>query len=568
MAWNFKLSFPLGSEENVNCISGSSKLYLLFHLNFSQFEGFSQQDSQEFLSYLLDGIHEDLNKITKKPYIETQESEGGDDELLAKQSWENHLKRNQSMIVDLMHGQYRSQVTCPDCKRSPITFDPFLSLSLPIPSMGWVTFSLYFLYKNSDKLPLKIALTLLPDTPALGIVPEISKLLDVPAEKIVLKLIHDKSMAKADVSKYTVKSIKEFEGILFAYEIHNEEIDGKLPDYLKQERAEIEVQIYHLKGNLSSEHSSFSRYLSIPVKSTVSDLKLQSYAIMKEYLYNYFSIEEESRFFFKIDPSKFDKETLKEEYEKMVTLSEDPKKGLPYELTIRAAGATRKQRNLLPEDENTLLEQLAGGSKQLILEILIHQKLDTEFMKLNKCKAFENTNRSPKEVESYTLYECFDQFIIPEVLDKENLWYCSKCKDHKQATKKMDVYKASKILIIHLKRFKTSKVHNIGSYYFSGGSAKVSTAIDFPLEGLNLSKYILEKSDEPAIYDLEGVVNHFGGTGGGHYTAFAKNPEKNEWYEFDDSSVSRQSSNGIVSKAAYILFYRRREPGEMNGLYS
>ncbi len=41
------------------------------------------------------------------------------------------------------------------------------------------------------------------------------------------------------------------------------------------------------------------------------------------------------------------------------------------------------------------------------------------------------------------------------------------------------------------------------------------------------------------IYDLYAVSNHYGGLGGGHYTAFAKNKYKNEWYKFDDKSVSK-----------------------------
>jgi ubiquitin carboxyl-terminal hydrolase 4/11/15 len=41
-----------------------------------------------------------------------------------------------------------------------------------------------------------------------------------------------------------------------------------------------------------------------------------------------------------------------------------------------------------------------------------------------------------------------------------------------------------------------------------------------------------------AIYDLYAVSNHFGGLGGGHYTAFAKNIYDNQWYNFDDSMVN------------------------------
>jgi ubiquitin carboxyl-terminal hydrolase 4/11/15 len=39
-------------------------------------------------------------------------------------------------------------------------------------------------------------------------------------------------------------------------------------------------------------------------------------------------------------------------------------------------------------------------------------------------------------------------------------------------------------------------------------------------------------------YDLFAVSNHFGGLGGGHYTAFAKNPLNNKWHDFNDSMVS------------------------------
>jgi len=34
-----------------------------------QFSGYRQHDSQELLSFLLDGLHEDLNRVKKKPYI-------------------------------------------------------------------------------------------------------------------------------------------------------------------------------------------------------------------------------------------------------------------------------------------------------------------------------------------------------------------------------------------------------------------------------------------------------------------------------------------------------------------
>ena len=37
------------------------------------FLGFNQYDSMEFLNYLLDGLHEDLNKVQNKPIIKSND---------------------------------------------------------------------------------------------------------------------------------------------------------------------------------------------------------------------------------------------------------------------------------------------------------------------------------------------------------------------------------------------------------------------------------------------------------------------------------------------------------------
>ena len=63
--------------------------------------------------------------------------------------------------------------------------------------------------------------------------------------------------------------------------------------------------------------------------------------------------------------------------------------------------------------------------------------------------------------------------------------------------------------------------------------------------------------------NMAGGMN-FGGMGGGHYTAYAQNPLDKEWYEFDDSSVSKVDKNQVVTRAAYNLFFRRRDWHEKN----
>jgi ubiquitin carboxyl-terminal hydrolase 2/21 len=100
------------------------------------FESYQQQDCQEFLRFLLDGLHEDLNRITRKPsYEEIKDPARG--EPLGEQAmrwWRHHCERNSSEIMDVFCGQLYSQVRCKSCKHVSSTFDPFFDLSIPVPS--------------------------------------------------------------------------------------------------------------------------------------------------------------------------------------------------------------------------------------------------------------------------------------------------------------------------------------------------------------------------------------------------------------------------------------------------
>ena len=101
-----------------------------------QFSGYMQQDAQELLAFLLDGLHEDLNRVKRKPYVEERDPDGRTDEDVAHESWEAHLARNDSCIVDTFQGQYRSTLVCPSCSNKSVKFDPFMYLSIPVPSVG------------------------------------------------------------------------------------------------------------------------------------------------------------------------------------------------------------------------------------------------------------------------------------------------------------------------------------------------------------------------------------------------------------------------------------------------
>lgn len=65
---------------------------------------------QELLAWLLDSLHEDLNRVPKKLYSELKDSGGRPDEIVADEAWHQHLARDHSIITDLFYGQLKSKV--------------------------------------------------------------------------------------------------------------------------------------------------------------------------------------------------------------------------------------------------------------------------------------------------------------------------------------------------------------------------------------------------------------------------------------------------------------------------
>ncbi|CAG8979537.1 hypothetical protein HYALB_00004990 [Hymenoscyphus albidus] len=165
--------------------------------------------------------------------------------------------------------------------------------------------------------------------------------------------------------------------------------------------------------------------------------------------------------------------------------------------------------------------------------------------------------RAQRRKNGITLDDCLNEFGKEEVLSEADTWYCPRCKEHVRASKKLELWKTPDVLVIHLKRFSSSGTRR----------DKLDVMVDFPIEGLDISSRVFEKEDgKREIYDLIAVDDHWGGLGGGHYTAFAKSFIDGEWYEYNDSSVHKiNDPNAVVTAAAYLLFYRRRSEVPLGG---
>ena len=151
-----------------------------------------------------------------------------------------------------------------------------------------------------------------------------------------------------------------------------------------------------------------------------------------------------------------------------------------------------------------------------------------------------------REIIFHDIYQLFDNFVNFEYMSGENAWY------NETTEKKQDIYKTIRfwnlpnILVISLKRFSTD------------GKRKLQHLINFPLEDLNLSKYVSGYHSKKYIYDLYAVCNHYGNLQGGHYTSFVKCLNRG-WLHFNDTLVENVHESKIVSPSAYCLFYRKRD---------
>jgi ubiquitin carboxyl-terminal hydrolase 8 len=147
-----------------------------------------------------------------------------------------------------------------------------------------------------------------------------------------------------------------------------------------------------------------------------------------------------------------------------------------------------------------------------------------------------------------TLYDCFDHFVISEPLAGENAWYNENTKTYEDVMKIMTFWNFPKILVITLKRFSPD------------GLSKTNNLIDFPIDNLDLSKYVKGYNPSQYIYDLFGICNHIGGVSGGHYNAFVKNSTGN-WVVYNDEDVHNLPlpiQSHIITPMAYCLFYRKK----------
>ena len=264
-----------------------------------RFRGYGQQDSNEFMSVFLDYLNEDLNKTTKKEYVELHEKgENETDAQAAKRFWDINLKRNDSIITDLFCGQFKSTITCPECGWINITFDPFDTINLPLLTQprrhyhqsdeNVEEFKFFYIPKEVLRNPYCLIIKNISNGEYM------SKVID-RIKKEESFLYHDKiddllmvDMLRKEKYGYAEKTqiVRQFvysEEYVFSY------------DY-ERKKDEILLQVYFYKGGDEKEHKSeYPRMVLCKKEDTLEDIRKKIYFYLRKYILSPFIKEGEEK---------------------------------------------------------------------------------------------------------------------------------------------------------------------------------------------------------------------------------------------------------------------------------
>ncbi|XP_041134254.1 ubiquitin carboxyl-terminal hydrolase 31-like isoform X2 [Polyodon spathula] len=567
--WTFEYT-PQHSREFKNAVSK----------NALQYRGNAQQDAQEFLLWLLDRVHEDLNNRVNphaRPSIKPPIEEDGASEGPS-------LPVASTFVQELFQAQYRSSLTCPHCQKQSNTFDPFLCISLPIPLPHTRPLYVTVVYQGKCSHCMRIGVAV-PLTSTVSRLREaVSQETKIPTDQIVLtEMYYDGFHRSFCDDEDDLNSIQESDCI-FAFE--TPEIFR--PETILNQRG-LHANLNQNNLKYGTEHNRTSSYMHGAVMPVLCPNKNSRSEKIILLVCNRACMGQQGRrfghpFVLCVEQTVTWDVLQKEILEKMRHLL---RPGVyiqvgPFSLrVVGVVGITY----LLPQEERPLCHPTVerafkscgqGGPP--------HVKVVVEWDKETKDYLFGHTEdeyvpdsesvhqqrEQHHQPQTCTLSQCFQLYTKEEQLAPDDAWRCPHCKQLQQGSIKLNLWTLPDVLILHLKRFRQEGDRRM----------KMQNMVKFPLTGLDMTPHVVKRSQsswslpshwspwrrpyglgrdpEDYLYDLYAVCNHHGTMHGGHYTAYCKNSVDGQWYCFDDSDVQPIADEDLCKQTAYILFYQRR----------
>ncbi|KAK3092017.1 hypothetical protein FSP39_024469 [Pinctada imbricata] len=512
----------------------------------NQYKGSEQHDAQEFLLWLLDRINDDLN-VKKKDKIVKQAKSLPDEEAA-----EEALAINSGCLLhNMFQAVYRSSLKCPHCQKLSNTFETYLCLSLSLPYRTTRPVFVTIVYCDGSVRQEKVGLQLNIHDTIRELREEVGKFAETPHNRIVLCQITEDGIRSTFGDDQPITDIQENETV---HAIELLPTPQSQPQGLRSnthsqvndefEASFIQLIVLNVERKTNSRYSRFCYPVAMRVPREIDYKSLQ-----KEILKSMGRAVKDGILMQKLDVLFHLR--IVDSCPARSYLQEDPDIMPFYTQTIESA------MSLYGEDFGPLHVKLVAEWDSVTKDKVIcnHNDEVQEHSSVRKAKQYQH---QPFRV---SLQQCIQSFTKEETLGGSNAWSCPYCQQQEQGTtKSLGLWSLPDILVIHLKRFRQTGLRR----------TKLSTLVDFPVEGLDMSPYVIKRSehqdhltsDSEMTYDLYGVCNHYGNMLGGHYTAFCKNPLDQRWYEFDDSKVKQLSAAEVKTSSAYLLFYQRKGVGD------
>ncbi|XP_052895389.1 ubiquitin carboxyl-terminal hydrolase 31 [Anopheles moucheti] len=580
----------------------------------SQFRSSTQHDAQEFLFWLLDKVHEDLNTATKRKY-KAIKNNGRSDEVIAAETLANYVRCNNSFVQAVFQAQFRSSLSCPTCGKQSNTFDPFYCLSVPLPQLSQQPVLVKVIYSSQQPKQVKLGLGIPHGSPVLALREQLHADTGISLDRMILTEICESGFSRVFCDSHLMSSVRENDP-LYCIECPTAGAGLETTSGTK-----IVLCLCNGKRDFGGHAKRFGTPFCLVVNRDVSYSELQKLllkemsSILRSEVFA-FATPAQNLFRMRLQDPSCDADTYLE------ATVEHPLFTEMIDLAL----------SVLPTD--------AGPAHiKLLLEWTEPERFFNDLG--DPFVEHESVSQMKEKIpasSALTLEQCFEHYTKAETLGQDNAWKCPHCQEYLPVVKTLGLWSLPDIMVIHLKRFRQQQLRA------STQAAKLTNLVKFPLHGFDMTPHLardpaahqqpshpsqtsnsastqnqqhhsLERQQGTGFadtdnwspwrkimrsahstqthsmlvgggcgggtgrrqlamdnrYDLYAVCYHQGDTlETGHYTAACKNPYDGQWYRFDDQRVSQVPNDRIdeeiINNEAYLLFYQRRKlPSDGSG---
>ncbi|XP_065900654.1 ubiquitin carboxyl-terminal hydrolase 4-like isoform X3 [Dysidea avara] len=488
---------------------------------FPGFANYKPNVAFDFSLLLLDTLHRDLNYAGQN-YQPFPDDDNRADKVVAEEVWKIHLNRNKSIADQLFHLQLKRSLTCYDCKEVYKNFSVSMCVELPVPPIKLKEIIVMIKVVRADPTqPIIMVKVTIPEHGRIStLINKVSLQTGISSNKIMVINVCNYRFGKIfDVAE-------EFNYLtdrdnLYCYELPNTSTQN--PDL-------IVIPVYN-RVFCSERHTydlnTCRQLFAVPQLVAVPRNNL-TYKILYKLLLSHMSnyMKDSSPVKADIQNNSFGSNVREANKDETVV-----SKPVDY-FTL----------NIVSKEGSIVLQELHDDDTSLKFDNNTYVACDwdpywrKECFDVDKVEDYFNIKYT-SDMEKISLLDCVKQWTAVEerILDFD-LWHCPTCKKYRKCSSKFDIWTLPEVLVIRLKKWTVSDLK----------AKKLYTMVEFPIYGLDLSNYVINPDASKPVYNLFGVVNHYGGGTYGHYTAYAKNYLTGKWYHFDDSNVYEVDEDEVV----------------------